>query len=358
MSQADQLHARVLQAEQLDAQGRHDDAINELALATQAGDLLAKTRLGKRLFTGQDAPYLPREGISFIIEAGQQGHAEAAALSSVLLASGLMGACSWPLALQALAAAAAHSWMPAREQLAILLNPDGAALSDEALPAPGALQDWLQAAGRVDIERWLQPPAALAVHEDPVLRSFPSFIPASVCERLIQLSGRRLQRAEVYDPHHRRNIRASSRTNSIAQFALLDHELLHLVLQEKMARACGVQPAQMEATAVLHYAPGEEITNHYDFVDPQMVNYAEEVARNGQRIITFLIYLNDDYAEGETVFPRLGIKHKGQRGEAFYFVNCKEQEPDLRSWHAGRPPLHGSKWIVSQFVRNHAVARI
>jgi prolyl 4-hydroxylase len=210
----------------------------------------------------------------------------------------------------------------------------------------------------VELERWLQVLAATDLHAEPLLRSFPAFVPPALCERLIGLSRNRLQRAEVYDPHHRRNIRANSRTNSIAQFPLLDHELLHLVLQEKMARACGVAVAQMEATAVLHYSPGEEITNHYDFVDPQMVNYAEEVARNGQRIITFLIYLNDDYEEGETVFPRLGIKHKGQRGEGFYFVNCVGQEPDLRSWHAGRPPLNGSKWIVSQFIRNHALARL
>jgi prolyl 4-hydroxylase len=114
----------------------------------------------------------------------------------------------------------------------------------------------------------------------------------------------------------------------------------------------------MEATAVLHYAPGEEITNHYDFVDPQMVNYAEEVARNGQRIITFLIYLNDEYADGETVFPKLDIRHRGQRGEGFYFVNCLGQEPDLRSLHAGRPPRDGAKWIVSQFIRNHPIARV
>jgi hypothetical protein len=80
------LHPLVLDAEQLDAQGRHDDAINQLALATQGGDLEAKTRLGKRLFSGVNSPHLPKEGISFIIEAGRDGNAEAAALSSMLFA--------------------------------------------------------------------------------------------------------------------------------------------------------------------------------------------------------------------------------------------------------------------------------
>ncbi len=352
----DSLHPQVLQAERLDAQGLHDDAINQLALATQAGNLEAKTRLGKRLFAGKDAPYLPREGAGFIVEAGQQGHAEATALTSVLLASGVLGKRNWPQALQALASAAARGWKPAQEQMEILLAPDAVALKAGQSRSP---QDWLKAAQGIKLDRWLQVPAAITVHEDPLLRSFPQFIPPTICDRLVSLSRNRLQRAEVYDPHHRRNIRANTRTNSIAQYSLLDHEILHLLLQEKMALACGVDVAQMEATAILHYSPGEEITNHFDFVDPQMLNYAEEIAKNGQRIITFLIYLNDDYAEGETVFPRLGIKHKGQRGEGFYFVNCLPgQDPDLRTWHAGQPPLHGDKWIVSQFIRNHAIIRL
>ncbi len=353
----EKLHPQVVQAQQLDAQGLHDDAINLLALATQAGNVEAKLRLGKRLFTGQNSPYLPREGIDFILEASQQGSAEAACASATLLASGLMGTRNWPQALLSLATAAGRGWLPAQEQLVLLLDPHAA--TTPMMVPPRSPQDWLQAAQRIKLADWLQIPAAVTVREDPLLRSFPAFIPPAVCERLINLSRHRLQRAEVYDPHHRRNIRASSRTNSIAQYTLLEHELLHLLLQEKMARACGVDINQMEATAILHYSPGEEITNHYDFVDPQNSNYAQDIADNGQRIITFLIYLNDDYAEGETVFARLGIKHKGQRGEGFYFVNCLPgQEPDMRTWHAGKPPLHSSKWIVSQFIRNHAIARL
>ena len=50
------------------------------------------------------------------------------------------------------------------------------------------------------------------------------------------------------------------------------------------------------------------ISNHYDFVDPKSTqDYAGEIARNGQRLITFILYLNDDYEGGETAFPKLGL---------------------------------------------------
>ncbi len=39
-------------AEQCDAQGAHDDAINALARATKRGDIEATTRLAKRLIVG------------------------------------------------------------------------------------------------------------------------------------------------------------------------------------------------------------------------------------------------------------------------------------------------------------------
>ena len=103
---------------------------------------------------------------------------------------------------------------------------------------------------------------------------------------------------------------------------------------------------------MLHYDVGEEITEHYDFIDPNIPNYAQEIAQQGERVVTFLVYLNDDYGGGETAFPRLGISHKGHRGEGMFFVNAVDGNADTRTLHAGRTPAGGEKWIVSQFVRS------
>jgi hypothetical protein len=48
----------------------------------------------------------------------------------------------------------------------------------------------------------------------------------------------------------------------------------------------------------------------------------------GKQMITFLLYLNQDYDGGETTFPELGIVKRGRRG---------------------------GKWIVTQFVRDGAL---
>ena len=165
-----------------------------------------------------------------------------------------------------------------------------------------------------------------------------------------------LTRALLYDAVNQQDFASKTRTNSVANFGVANVELLEVLLQAKMSFACSIPMNHMEAPAVLNYQAGEEATEHYDFVDPKTPDYAAEIARNGQRVLTFLVYLNGDYEGGETNFPTLGISHKGTRGGALFFVNAqRDMQPDLRMLHAGRAPTRGEKWIVSQFIRNRPV---
>jgi hypothetical protein len=137
-------------------------------------------------------------------------------------------------------------------------------------------------------------------------------------------------------------------------FNVLEADLVSVLVQVRMCASAGVPFRHLEPLSVLHYAVGEEITEHFDFVDPlQTPEYERELAENGQRMLTFLVYLNDGYTGGRTEMPQLGISHQGRRGEGLFFVNALPNgEPDRRTVHAGRPPTSGEKWVVSQFMRN------
>ena len=330
--------AEIEMAERHDAEGRHYEAIDCLARATQRGDVEAKTRLAKRLIVGDRAPLLWREGAMLMREAAQEGGAEAAALLAVLFAAGLGGRHDWKSALELAALAAQRGWQPAAEQLRVLAAVGG---------------------GRIDVASWAHVPRAIPLHDDPDIRLFPSFVTDEVCAWLIERSRGRLTRALVYDPDRKEDIVSETRTNSAAGFNLMETDLVHLMVQTRISVATGIPIVNMEGATVLHYAVGEEITNHYDFIDPATPGYEAEVRSRGERIITFLVYLNDDYDGGETDFPRLGLRHKGRRGDGLYFVNALPTgEPDLRTLHAGRPPLRGEKWILSQFIRNRRVLEL
>jgi prolyl 4-hydroxylase len=80
---------------------------------------------------------------------------------------------------------------------------------------------------------------------------------------------------------------------------------------------------------------------------------AAELASRGQRIATFLVYLNDDYTGGETRFGRIGLSHRGARGDALLFANTDERgRPDEDTMHAGLSPATGEKWVFSQWIRS------
>lgn len=341
-------------AEQCDARGDHDNAIDALARATQLGDIEATTRLGKRLITGENSPLLPVQGTGFLIEAFNKGGAEAAAKLAVLAVAGVYVQSNLAEALRLLTAAAERGWSAAQAQL-LALTPDRALASLETSDRISP-DYWQRVAATVDLGFWNSAPDGQTLSESPLIRSFADFVPDSVCRWMIDCSGGRLNRALVYDATKGLDYASETRTNSWAQFDLMASEFIHLLVQLRMQAACGIPLHNMEANAILHYAVGEEITNHFDFVAPETPNYEQDVAMNGQRILTFLVYLNDDYEGGETEFPELGILHKGRAGEGLYFVNTlKNNEPDLRTVHAGRPPTAGEKWIVSQFVRGRRV---
>ena len=338
----------------LDAAGDHDAAVNALAVATKHGDLDAMTELGKRLLVGDRAPALPRDAVGLLLDACRLGNAEAAARVAVLAALGCYVHRSAGNALDLLVMAADRGSEPARGQLAALCaDRELARAAVAGAPSAGL---WRRMARAIDTAAWSTVPAERTLSDAPLVRCFAQFASPPVCEWLIARARGRLRPARVYNTVTGSDIEDEHRNNTIAEFSLADADMVHVALQMRMAAACGVPLENMEAPAVLHYDVGQEISNHFDFIDPKVPNYTEEIAKRGERIVTFLLYLNEFYEAGETEFPELGLKHKGTGGEGLFFVNALPGGgPDTRTVHAGRPPGSGEKWIVSQFIRDRRV---
>ena len=346
------LSAEAARAEELDRAGRHTEAIDQLVAGVRRGDVEAITRLGKRLLVGDRAPHLPNDGIRFLEDASARGGAEAAALVAVLLAVGVRRQQDLKSALASLVLAAERGWQGARSQLRVL-----AADRDSAQADSGASSSlWRELASSIELGSWTRAVPGTDRSESPKIRLFPSFAAGDVCRWLIGRAQGRLSRALVYEALSKEVTAHPTRTNTAAIFNLLETDVVCVLVQQRMAACLGVSFRQFEPITVLHYAEGEEITEHFDFVDPNVPDYEQEIARKGQRIATFLVYLNDDYGSGETDFPRVGVSHKGRTGEGLVFINAlADGSADLRTLHAGRPPHAGEKWIVSQFVRNRPV---
>jgi prolyl 4-hydroxylase len=325
----------------LDAAGRHNDALAALARAVAAGDAPAMSELGHRLLVGRNSPLLPEDGLRFIRDAAAKGEPHALHRLAALTAGGAFFPQNWAGAFRLLAQAAEAGSNAAQRQLAALA------------PEVPSGTPWQQYADAVDVAAWLTPPSTESLTPDAKVVRVPNLAPAGVCAWLIDRSRGNLERARVYDAVNGQETTSETRSNSAANFDLATVDVVQFLLQARMSAACGLPWVCMESPMVLHYDVGEQITDHYDFVDPQSPNYAQLLREQGQRMVTFLLYLNEEYSGGETDFPELGVRHKGSRGEGLYFKNAHaDGQPDQRMVHAGRPPESGEKWIVSQFIRN------
>lgn len=278
-----------------------------------------------------EAPIDPLRGVALLKDAAE-ADGEAAALMAVLAGAGAGVEQSWEDAFAWLRRAERLGWADAARQLQVL----------EALP----------------LADWLAPPRPRFLSQSPYIGVFDAFLPPKACEALIDLARPKLKRATVYHPASGEGLIADARSNSTADLGVLESDLVLVMARERIAIGCGVHPLRLEPPAILHYAVGEAFTPHYDFMEPGDPAYARDLERKGQRMGTFLCYLNTGFEGGETDFPQLPLRYRGGTGDALFFANVLPSgAPDRRTLHAGLPPTSGEKWLLSQWIRTREQVR-
>jgi prolyl 4-hydroxylase len=248
---------------------------------------------------------------------------------------------SWAAALGHLVNAAHGGSLSARGQLEVLGSVRGDRSDDP----------WAALAASTSIADWMAPCEKRVLNEAPRVVAIESFLPKPACEWLIGLAKGRVRPAQVYGADGQPAIEADSRSNSSVEFGAGNCDVVMLLTRQRIAAAIGVPVGALENSQILHYDVGQRFSRHHDYLDPDLV----DVVQRGQRIVTFLVYLNVEFDAGETDFPYLGVRHKGGTGGALYFGNLTPAGvPDPRTLHAGLPPTRGEKWLLSQWVRNRA----
>ncbi|RST29447.1 2OG-Fe(II) oxygenase [Sphingomonas ginkgonis] len=198
-----------------------------------------------------------------------------------------------------------------------------------------------------DIAALLSFPAPVRMSEQPRLRSIAGFASAAECD---WLRGRgTLGPARVFDPATGEVGTDPLRNNACAELELDDLDVVTQVVRARIAAATRLPLPVFEKPQVLRYRPGEQFKAHVDYLGPA------SPAADGQRIATFLLFLNEDYAGGETEFPSIGVRHRGRTGDALFFANVDPAgRPDPLTLHAGNPPRDGEKWVFSQWIRDRS----
>jgi prolyl 4-hydroxylase len=304
------------QADALLAAGRAADAWRLLAAAGETGDAEALFMLAGWRMAGRIVRRDLAAARDLFRRAAEGGHGEAARIHAAFVGNGTGGAADWRASVRLLEL---YAHPGAAEQLALIqgmaLTPSG---DPQALPAPQRLSD------------------------SPAVSAFPALLSPAECDFLVAQAQPWLQPSFVIDPATGRQLRNPVRTSDSMSFGyMLEVPAIH-ALNRRLAAATGTDVRHGESLQVLRYRPGQEYKPHFDAV----------AGEPNQRILTLLVYLNDDYEGGETRFLRTGLAFKGRKGDALLFRNAlPDGRADPASQHAGFPVTKSEKLIASRWIR-------
>lgn len=314
------------------------------------GDPEAQYRQAIELLAAPDSDSHLEHGIALLDAASAGGLAAATELCAVFEAMGVRRRPNWDRAFDRLVEAAEQGSARAGMQLLLLADPTSE-------PDIGAqLGSWLDVRERISLERLLKSGERVTLSDAPRVRVIREFATAPECRWVIERARERLKPAMIFD-HSGRHVVDPGRSNTGMDFRVLEMDLVLEVLRARISAAVRVPLPVFELTQVFHYAPGEEFRLHHDYLDPSNPDHRKHLADHGQRIATFLVYLNDDFEGGETEFPKVDVRFRGNAGDAIFWANVDmDGAPDPLSFHSGLPPSSGEKWLLSQWIRDRAAS--
>ena len=309
---------RIDQAYQLADRHELAAAVALLEEGGRAGEADCWIELASWTLSGQIIPRDLAKSRECFRLAAELDHGQARTIYTAFVANGTGGPADWDGALKMLEDAAASEPDSARELATIQsmrLGPDG----EPHGPFPSE-----------------------QLSASPDVRTFPALFSADECDFLVDRSQPSLQPSVVVDPQTGRQVPNPVRTSDAVAFPLVIESPAIHALCRRLAVASNTHVKQGEPLQVLRYRPGQEYRPHFDAIGDA----------DNQRVLTFLVYLNDDYQGGETEFITTGLKVKGRKGDGLLFRNADlTGAPDHNSQHAGLPVTAGEKYLASRWIR-------
>jgi prolyl 4-hydroxylase len=186
----------------------------------------------------------------------------------------------------------------------------------------------------------------------PRIFRFQAMVDDEEINHLIHIARPLLRPAMVLNRQTGERVRDPARRSHNARLSGLLKDTVVCNIEDRLARYSLIPVENGEPITILRYQPGDEYRPHADYYDPKHPGSATGLSQGGQRVATFLVYLNDVPAGGQTAFPRIDISVPPQRGAGLLFFNCTpDGTPDTRTLHAGKPVQDGEKWLLSRWIR-------
>lgn len=183
---------------------------------------------------------------------------------------------------------------------------------------------------------------------------YGEFMTPKECQQLIDYAAPHITASMVVDNATGASVPHENRTSS-SMFFQRGQNALVASIEERISRITGIPVENGEGIQVLRYEVGQEYRPHFDYFLPEAESTAHHTQRGGQRIATFLMYLNTPESGGETIFPDVKLAVCAQEGNALLF-RYNTPTPETKTLHGGAPVLKGVKWVATKWLRQSEYA--
>ncbi len=322
-----------------------EEALNQLRGIAMAGDLAAKIELGQRLLGTPRFAYDLLEGAAVTLSAANDGSGEAAYRAAVLAAGAIAMRREWGTALVYCRRAAELGYRPAQIDLAALSSDRD--LAAQAMSEEESSPDiWARLWASVDLKKHMTPPKMKSVSINPRIATVENLVAPDMCDALIEKARGRLEPIRIAgkDP-------VGLEVAGAMRFDITDLSLRVILLLDRITELVGVPHRGLEAPAVMRFAGGKDYPAHVDYLDPADPGQAQLIVSGGQRAITLLVFLNDDFAGGETNFPSIPLEFQAKKGDALFWWNINNDgTPSPATLNGNLAVTSGEKWMFSQWI--------
>lgn len=176
-----------------------------------------------------------------------------------------------------------------------------------------------------------------------------NFMSSEECDLMIERARPQLTRSTVVEHGTANSVVDPVRTSQGMFFGRQQDEFIKTI-ENRVSEFVNWPVENGEGFQVLKYGPEEEYKPHNDYFNPNDPASASNLSRNGQRVATVLIYLNDVEAGGGTSFPESKLEIKPRKGSAIFF-GYPSADSASKTLHGGSPVLRGEKWVCVKWFR-------
>ena len=189
-------------------------------------------------------------------------------------------------------------------------------------------------------------PKLQQIHSNPDIYKIPNFLSDEECDRLIEKSRQGIQPCLVKNEQTGEVELDPSRTSTNANIP--KREVPSII--KKITDLANCDTEQVEILQVLNYQKGQEFKPHTDGFE--RATSACGFLDSG-RIATVFTYLNDVDNGGKTIFTKLGLDIKPEKGMCVvHFPMNLDMLEDERTEHQGGVAID-EKWILTTWIWKH-----